>query len=50
MSYNTGAKVVSNGLVLYLDASNYKSYVSGSSTWTDLTENKRTGTLTNGPT
>ncbi len=42
--------VVKNGLVLYLDAANSKSYVSGSNTWFDLSGNGNNGTLTNGPT
>jgi hypothetical protein len=41
--------VVKNGLVLYLDAANSKSYVSGSSTWFDLSGNNNSGSLTNGP-
>jgi hypothetical protein len=41
--------VVKNGLVLYLDAANSKSYVSGSSTWFDLSGNSNNATLTNGP-
>jgi hypothetical protein len=48
MSYNTGAKVVTSGLVLCLDAGNSKSIVSGSSTWFDLSRNGNNGTLTNG--
>ena len=39
-----------SSLVLSLDAANSKSYVSGSSTWSDLSGNNKTGTLTNGPT
>jgi len=42
--------IVTNGLVLALDAANQKSYVSGSTTWIDLSGNNNTGTLTNGPT
>lgn len=42
--------VVTNGLVLYLDAANTKSYVSGSTSWNDLSRNGLSGTLTNGPT
>ena len=45
-----GVNIVTNGLVLYLDASNTKSYVSGSTTWNDLTPNLNNGVLTNGPT
>lgn len=50
MSFNYSPKIVTNGLVLCLDAANNKSYVSGSTTWTDLSPNQNTGTLTNGPT
>jgi hypothetical protein len=45
-----GVNIVTNGIVLYLDASNTKSYVSGSTTWNDLTPNLNNGVLTNGPT
>jgi hypothetical protein len=42
--------IVTNGLVLYLDAANYQSYVSGSTTWRDLSGNNNSGSLVNGPT
>lgn len=42
--------ITTNGLVLFLDAANPKSYVSGSTTWNDLTFNQNTTTLVNGPT
>jgi hypothetical protein len=42
--------IVTNGLVLALDAANQKSYVSGSTIWNDLSGNVNNGTLTNGPT
>jgi hypothetical protein len=45
-----GPNIVTDGLVLYLDAANVKSYVSGSTTWADISGNGRNGTLTNGPT
>jgi hypothetical protein len=45
-----GVNIVKDGLVLYLDGSNTKSYVSGSTTWNDLTPNLNNGTLINGPT
>jgi hypothetical protein len=41
--------IVTNGLVLALDAANSKSFVSGSTTWKDLSGNNYNGTLTNGP-
>jgi hypothetical protein len=36
MSYANGPKIVTNGLVLYLDAGNSKSYPGSGSTWYDL--------------
>lgn len=46
----TGPNIVTDGLVLYLDAANTKSYVSGSTTWNDLSGNGNDGELINGPT
>ena len=45
-----GPHIVTDGLVLSLDAGNTKSYQSGSTTWFDRSGNNRNGTLTNGPT
>ena len=45
-----GVNIVKDGLVLYLDAANTKSYVSGSTTWSDISRSGNNGTLTNGPT
>jgi hypothetical protein len=42
--------LVTSGLVLDLDASNASSYPGSGTTWTDLSGNSNTGTLTNGPT
>jgi hypothetical protein len=42
--------IVTNGLILCLDAANPKSYPGSGTTWTDLSGNGNTGTLTNGPT
>jgi hypothetical protein len=42
--------IVTNGLVLYLDAANYLSYTSGSTTWRDLSPSNISGSLINGPT
>ena len=42
--------LVMNGLTLCLDAGNRKSYPCSGTTWTDLSGNGNTGTLTNGPT
>jgi len=39
-----------SSLVLELDAADRNSYVSGSTTWRDLTATNNNGTLTNGPT
>jgi hypothetical protein len=39
-----------DGLVLHLDAGNKNSYSGSGTTWTDLSGNANTGTLTNGPT
>lgn len=39
-----------NGLVLCLDVGNVKSYPGSGTTWSDLSGNGITGTLTNGPT
>jgi hypothetical protein len=50
MAYNFSPKIVTDGLVLYLDAANTKSYVSGSTTWNDISRGGNVGTLTNGPT
>ena len=50
MSYNNGPKIVTNGLVLCLDAGNNKSYPSSGTNWNDLSGNNNNGTLTNGPT
>jgi hypothetical protein len=50
MSLSRGPKIISNGLVLYLDAANNKSYPGSGTSWNDLSGNSNTGTLTNGPT
>jgi len=43
-------RIVTDGLVVCLDAGNRKSYPGSGTSWTDLTGNGNTGTLTNGPT
>ena len=48
MAFNYSPRVITDGLVLYLDAANTKSYVSGSTTWVDLSGNRNNGTLYNG--
>ena len=50
MSYSNGPKMITDGLVLYLDAANPRSYINGNSVWNDLSNNGNNGTLTNGPT
>lgn len=50
MAFRYSPKIVTDGLVLYLDAANTKSYVSGSTTWNDISRTGANGTLTNGPT
>jgi len=42
--------IITQNLVLCLDAANSKSYPGSGTTWTDLSGNGNTGTLTNGPT
>ncbi len=50
MSSESGPNLITNGLVLCLDAANPLSYKSGATIWNDLTYNTSGGTLTNGPT
>ena len=45
-----GPHIVTDGLVLSLDAANTKSYQSGSTTWFDRSGRGNNGTLVNGPT
>ena len=49
MGFYRGANIVTNGLVLALDAANTKSYPGSGTTWSDLSGNENNGTLTNGP-
>ena len=42
--------VVTDGLVLHLDAGNYASYPASGTIWRDLSSRRNNGTLTNGPT
>jgi hypothetical protein len=44
-----GQNIVTNGLVLNLDAANKDSYPGTGTTWTDLSGNANNGTLINGP-
>lgn len=50
MGFSRGPKIVTDGLVLALDAANPKSYPGSGTTWSDLSGNGNNGTLTNGPT
>jgi hypothetical protein len=49
MAFQRGPNIVTNGLVLALDAANTKSYPGSGTTWRDLSRNNN-GTLVNGPT
>lgn len=49
MSVLTRPPIVTNGLVLHLDAANRKSYPGSGTTWFDMSGNSVNGTLTNGP-
>ncbi len=50
MSFSYSPKIVTDGLVLYLDAANTRSYPGTGTVWTDLSRSGNNGTLTNGPT
>lgn len=50
MAFHYSPKIVTDGLVLYLDAANTKSYPGSGTTWNDLSKSQLNGTLTNGPT
>jgi hypothetical protein len=45
-----GPNIITDGLVLYLDAGNTYSYTSGSTVWNDLSRSQTSGSLVNGPT
>ena len=47
---DSNQKIVTNGLVLHLDAAQRRSYSGSGTVWTDLSGNGNNGTLTNGPT
>ncbi len=48
--YNYTGGIVTNGLVLNLDAAKVDSYPGTGTTWYDISGNNNNGTLTNGPT
>jgi hypothetical protein len=50
MALSHSPKIVTDGLVLCLDAGDGKSYGGSGTTWTDRSGNGYNGTLTNGPT
>jgi hypothetical protein len=50
MAYFHSPRIVTDGLILALDAANTKSYPGSGTTWFDLSGNGNNGTLTNGPT
>lgn len=50
MAYFHSPRIVTDGLVLALDAANPKSYPGSGTTWYDLSGNGINGTLVNGPT
>lgn len=50
MSIYGGPDIITNGLVLHLDAANSKSYPLSGTVWNDLSGNNNHATLTNGPT
>ncbi len=50
MSVYGGPDIITDGLVLCLDAGNTKSYPGTGTAWTDLSRNSINGTLTSGPT
>ena len=49
MATNYNPRIVTDGLVLALDAGNTKSYSGSGTTWTDLSGNGNNGTLINSP-
>jgi hypothetical protein len=50
MAVFSGPRMITNGLVFYLDAINIKSYPNSGATWTDLSGNQNNFTLNNTPT
>lgn len=50
MSYNTFSPIITDGLVLCLDAMNTKSYPGSGNTWSDLSKNLNNATLYSGAT
>ena len=50
MAFGNGPRIVTDGLVLALDAADSNSYPGSGTTWRDVSGNENNGTLTNGPT
>ena len=50
MAFNYSPKIVTDGLVLCLDAGNPNSYPGSGNIWKDLSRGRNNGTLVNGPT
>ena len=50
MSLAHSPSIVNNGLRMYVDAGNTKSYPGSGTTWSDMSASSNTGTLTNSPT
>ena len=50
MSTRYNARIVSDKLMLHLDAANPKSYIGSGTSWVDISGKGNNGTLTNGPT
>lgn len=50
MAFHFGGRIVKDGLRVYLDAGNPESYIPNSTIWQDMSENRYSGELLNGPT
>jgi hypothetical protein len=50
MAFSYSPRIITDGLVLYLDAANTRSYPGSGTAWNDLSRSGNNGTLTNGPT
>ncbi len=50
MSSSAGPDIITNGLILHLDAADRKSYPGSGTVWTDRSGNGNNGILTSGPT
>lgn len=50
MSFHFSPKIITDGLVLYLDVANTRSYPGSGTVWNDLSRSGNNGVLTNGPT